>query len=116
MNCDTRQQGFDLRFAQIGTAPREKKKNRFELLSNFQCEKNVENKEMSKVFASVLSLSSEMCKSTLTSEFRVHFLSFHLSTRSFQKHLHEAVGYLRTFSCFTVLKAQKGKFLRKFTL
>ena len=116
VNCDTRQQGFSVRFAQTGTAPSEKK--RFELLGNFQREKILENKEISKlyqVFASVLSLRSVMCKPTVTSEIRVHFHSFHLGTRSFQKRLREAIGYLRTFSCFTLLKAQKGKFLRKFT-
>ena len=113
VNCDTRQQGFSVRFAQTGTAPSEK--NRFELLGNFQCAKILENKEISKVFASVLSLRSVMCKPTVTSEIRVHFHSFHLGTRSFQKRLREAIGYLRTFSYFTLLKAQKGKFLRTFT-
>ena len=115
--CDTRQQGFSVRFAQIGTAPSEK--HRFELLGNFQCEKILENKEISKIyqiFASVLLLRSVMCKPTVASEFRVHFHSFHLGTRSFQKRLREAIGYLRTFSCFTLLKSQKGKFLRNFLL
>ena len=101
MNCDTRQQGFSVRFAQIGTAP--SKKHRFKLLDNFQCKKILENKEISKiyqVFASVLSLRSVMCKPTVTSEIRVNFHSFHLGTWSFQKRLREAIGYLRTFSCF----------------
>ena len=116
VNCDTRQHGFSVRFAQIGTAPSEK--HRFELLGNFQCKKILENKEISKiyqVFASVLSLRSVMCKPTVTSVIRVHFHSFHLGTRSFQKRLREAIGYLRTFSCFTLLKAQKVKFVRKYT-
>ena len=111
MNCDTRQQGFSVRFAQIGTAPSEK--HRSELLGNFQCDKILENKEISKiyqVFASVLSLRSVMCKPTVTSEIRVHFHSFHLGTRSFQKRLREAIGYLRPFSYFTLLKAQKENF------
>ena len=116
MYCDTRQKGFSVRFAQIGTAPSEK--HRFELLRNFQCEKILENKEISKiyqVFALLLSLRSVMCKPTVTSEIRVHFHSFHLGTRPFQKRLREAIGYLRTFRCFTLLKGQKGKFLCKFT-
>ena len=85
VNCDTRQQGFFVRFAQIGTASSEK--HRLELLGNFQCEKILKNKEISKiyqVFTSVLSLRSVMCKPTVTSEIRVHFHSLHLGTRSFQ--------------------------------
>ena len=110
VNCDTRRQGFSVRFAQTGTAPSEK--NRFELLGNFQCEKILENKEISKlnqVVASVLSLRSVMCKPTVTSEIRVHFHSFHLGTRSFQKRLREAIGYLRTFSLFYSLKGSERK-------
>ena len=81
----------------------------------FNVKKILENKEISKiyqVFASVLALRSVMCKPTVTSEIRVHFHSFHLGTQLFQKRLREAIGYLRSFSCFTLLKAQKGKFLR----
>ena len=56
------------------------------------------------VFASVLSLSSEMCKPTVTSEIRVHFHSFQLNTRSFQKCLRKGISY--AFSCFQRLRKE----------